>query len=486
MREKKAREEAETILEEKSLELYYANQELRDREQKIALRYEITRILVEHETIEEAAPLILEIMCQSMQLKIGGLWRIDKAKKGLVPVAIWHVNDPKIETFANKTKQFVFLSNMGLPGRVWATKKIAWIEDVNEDSNFPRKEMAKEADLHSGFAFPVLFENEVLGVIEFFMHDRKLLDEKLINMIDDISKQFGISIEREQAQKRITALSRRAGMSEVATSVLHNIGNILNSVNVSIEVVQNSLNESSFKNLTQITEMIKDHYDNLNQYLFEDPKGKLLLKYLIPLVEQLKKEHLLNLNEIQSLKDSIKHIEDIVGTQKIISGISGVTEKVFLSNVIDSAIEMCSASIEKTDIKIEKEVIVNIFVITDISKLLQILVNLIQNAKYALASSDYIIPNKKITIKIHNHKDNKIDITISDNGIGIEQKNLINIFSLGFTTKITGHGFGLHSSAIAANELGGSLRAISEGKGKGATFILTIPINNSSHKDMTN
>ena len=117
----------------------------------------------------------------------------------------------------------------------------------------------------------------------------------------------------------------------------------------------------------------------------------------------------------------------------------------------------------------------------DKHKVLQILVNLISNAKYALSDSD--AKERQLTIAISRQPsrassdDGFAEVSITDNGIGIARENLIRIFGHGFTTKKNGHGFGLHSGALAAKEMGGSLSVQSAGPGKGATFTLSLPLN---------
>jgi signal transduction histidine kinase len=106
-------------------------------------------------------------------------------------------------------------------------------------------------------------------------------------------------------------------------------------------------------------------------------------------------------------------------------------------------------------------------------KVLQILVNLIRNAKYACDESGR--KDKQMIVRVSNG-DNRVRISVKDNGIGIPQENLTRIFNHGFTTKKDGHGFGLHSGALSAKELGGSLEVHSEGKNQGAMFTLELPL----------
>ena len=105
-------------------------------------------------------------------------------------------------------------------------------------------------------------------------------------------------------------------------------------------------------------------------------------------------------------------------------------------------------------------------------KILQILVNLLRNAKHACQESDRA--DKRLTVRVING-DGRVRISVIDNGIGIPPENLIRIFSHGFTTKKDGHGFGLHSGALAAKEMDGSLTVHSDGPGQGSTFTLELP-----------
>ncbi len=276
---------------------------------------------------------------------------------------------------------------------------------------------------------------------------------------------------------QLVTVARRAGMADIATSILHNVGNVLNSVNVSIGMIQENTNKPHVKNLSKITGMIEENEGNLVSYFTQDEKGKVLPQYLAALAKEVNDEYISIDNEVQRLNNQVKHIESIVAMQQSISGGSGCHEKIFLPDVINTAILMCKSSIEKRNISITKEIKENIFLVTDKNQLLQIILNLIQNANDALSLPQVHAENRIIMIMIEkNLSSNSVDIKVSDNGVGIDQADLNKIFTFGFTTKPQGHGFGLHSSALVARELGGSLRASSEGSGYGAEFILTLPL----------
>lgn len=300
-------------------------------------------------------------------------------------------------------------------------------------------------------------------------------------VVMDITSSKKAQKEVEVLHQQVVTAARRAGMADVATSILHNIGNILNSVNVSLGLITEGINNENFEKFFVISEMLKNNRNNLLQFLTEDERGKNIPEYLSKLIANIKNNHSDLLKELNELKVQINHIKDITSMQNEIGGVTGVIEKVYLPELVDTAIKMCSLTSASKNIIVTKRNIDNIFLKTDKSKLLQIMVNIIQNAKDALLQSQKV--EKKIDLSVQRINENYIEIRCEDNGIGIDKENLISIFSFGFTTKIHGHGFGLHSSALAAKELGGTLEAKTKGKNVGAIFILTLPINSPERSE---
>ena len=152
---------------------------------------------------------------------------------------------------------------------------------------------------------------------------------------------------------------------------------------------------------------------------------------------------------------------------------SQVIEEVDLAEVLDDAIKMSSGSLERHRISLVREFVPGIQIMLDKHRVMQILVNLIRNAKHAVQDMD--IDSRMIKVVVNQPDKETVAIDIIDNGIGISADNMVNLFNYGFSTKSNGHGFGLHSGANSANELGGSLTVHSDGLGKGATFTLTLP-----------
>src|SRR5580693_1244063 len=265
-------------------------------------------------------------------------------------------------------------------------------------------------------------------------------------------------------------------MAEVATSVLHNVGNVLNSVNVSSSLITDKVRNSKTGNLVKAAALMRAHESDLGHFFAEDPKGKQLPEYLSKLSEHLTKEQEEIAKELGSLASNICHIKEIVAMQQSYAKASGVLETHKATELVEDALRMNLGAVNRHNIKVVREFNDVPAIMTDKHKVLQILVNLIRNAKYACDDSGK--EDKQIKLRVWNG-DGRVKISVVDNGIGIPAENLTRIFNHGFTTRKDGHGFGLHSGANAAREMGGTLTVFSEGAGRGASFTLDLPAQNS-------
>lgn len=283
--------------------------------------------------------------------------------------------------------------------------------------------------------------------------------------------------EREQLHRQLLDASRRAGMAEVATGVLHNVGNVLNSVNVSATLLSDQLRRSKGAKLGKIAEMLNQHEADLGAFITSDPKGRVIPTYLTGLADQLAIEQAATVSEVDSLRRNVEHIKEIVAMQQSYAKASGVTETIAVVDLVEDALGMNIGSMTRHGIEIVREYRDRPVATLEKHKVLQILVNLIANAKHACDDSGRT--DKKITVRI-TADDHSAFVAVSDNGVGIPAENLTRIFAHGFTTREHGHGFGLHNGALAARELGGSLTAYSDGPGLGACFVLELPFKTKS------
>lgn len=298
------------------------------------------------------------------------------------------------------------------------------------------------------------------------------LGDGLVMSYSDITERKHAEAELEQVHKQLVDTSRQAGMAEVATSVLHNVGNVLNSVNVSSTLVSNQVRKSKVANLTKVVALLNEHASDMGTFLTSDSKGKQLPGYLGQLAEHLVIEQKTVLKELKLLHENIEHIKDIVVMQQSYAKISGIVETVNITDLIEDALRLNLGALQRHGVEVLREFEDVPPVDVEKHKILQILVNLVRNAKYACDESMRL--DKLMTLRVRRNN-GQIDISIIDNGIGIPPENLSRIFNHGFTTRKDGHGFGLHNSVLAAMEMGGALKVHSDGTDKGATFTLELP-----------
>jgi signal transduction histidine kinase len=280
--------------------------------------------------------------------------------------------------------------------------------------------------------------------------------------------------ELKQAHQELLETSRQAGMAEVATSVLHNVGNVLNSVNVSGGILVDTLQQSKIPHLAKVSALLEEHANDLGHFLTEDTKGSHVPKFLGHLARHLEGEREQMLNEVESLKKNIDHIKEIVAVQQGYAKAAGLAETFYATDLVEDALRINAGGLRQSRIEVAREYCPDTpQLVLDRHKALQILVNLISNARHACSAAQAEV--KRLTLRV-GATDGLVEVTVMDNGVGIAPENLTRIFSHGFTTRKDGHGFGLHSGALAAQELGGTLRVYSAGVGKGATFTLVLPV----------
>lgn len=290
----------------------------------------------------------------------------------------------------------------------------------------------------------------------------------------DLTERKQAAAELERIHQQLLESSRLAGMAEVATGVLHNVGNVLNSINVSTTCLAASSRKSKVSMVRQLAGLLKEHAADLGSFLTRDDRGRQLPSFLQKLAERLDGEQAEALKELANLDKNVGHIKEVIAMQQSYANVSGVTSNVKVGEVIEDAVRINLAALTRHGVQLVRQWAESLpEIIAERHKILQILVNLLSNAKYACAQSQR--PEKRVTLRAA--QDNgRIQISVTDNGVGISPENLTRIFAHGFTTRKSGHGFGLHSSALAAKEMGGALYVQSDGPGQGASFTLELPL----------
>ncbi len=327
---------------------------------------------------------------------------------------------------------------------------------------------------------PLRVKAKATGILAIHSYTPRAYGAKDLNILQTLADYCGGAFERIWAEESLRTLhrqllesSRQAGMAEVATNVLHNVGNVLNSVNISASLIAEKVSQSRVANLAKAAALMQEHKGNLAAFLADDVRGRELPGYLSSLAVHLADEQAQILQEIALLTSDIEHIKDIVARQQNYARVSSVPEPLNVVDLVEDAIRINAEDMERRQVQVVRDYPEAMPATVDKHKVLQILVNLIRNAIEALDTGRP--PDKRITLRVAAQGDDRVKISVIDNGAGISAENLARIFGHGFTTRKDGHGFGLHGGALAAKELGGSLTAQSDGWGKGAAFTLEFP-----------
>jgi PAS domain S-box-containing protein len=294
-----------------------------------------------------------------------------------------------------------------------------------------------------------------------------------IGTLEDITERKAAEAEVERVHQELIRASRQAGMAEIASNVLHNVGNVLNSLNISATLVTSTLKNLRSETLARVTSLLQENVHQLAPFVSEDERGKGIPAFLAQLTAHFTRSRHEALVEMESLTRNIEHIKHIVATQQAYAKRCIVTETVDLATLVEDSLTINRGAFAHSGVILTREFEVVPPMTIDRHQVLQILVNLVRNAQHACDASGRRDPC--ITVRIA-RADERVRVQVIDNGVGIAPEHQAQLFMQGFTMKADSQGYGLHTGALAARELGGSLEAFSEGVGCGATFTLTLPV----------
>jgi PAS domain S-box-containing protein len=308
-------------------------------------------------------------------------------------------------------------------------------------------------------AHAIVFDNKVAKVV----------------LANDVTERNRAQRQLQDMHQQLVAASRRAGMAEVATDVLHNVGNVLNSVNVSAAMLVTGVRSSKVGAMQKVSDLFASNRTDLGAFLGPDGKGRKMPDYLATLAGELARERDGYLTELELLVRNIEHIKQVVAFQQNHAKVANMFEVQSARALVEEALRITAGDFSTEGIAAHIECPPQgCDVHTDHHKVLQILINLMTNACQAMITIP--IAERRLLIRIAPAGPAHVSIAVRDTGCGIKPECLTSIFNHGFTTKKSGHGFGLHGAANSAKELGGTLSAASEGPGTGATFTLELPL----------
>lgn len=341
------------------------------------------------------------------------------------------------------------------------------LSDILSDTDRVRRSSGQEPRL--------IINGEANDFITFTISPLGPGADGVVLTLRDVTEAKRLESERNELNRRLVEISRQAGMAEVASDVLHNVGNVLNSVNTSVSVTHQAVKSSHCGAVARLAELLSNNRERLAEFLTEDPAGSKIPEYLAHLGGHLGEERERVLSELDALRKSVDHIREIIAAQQSYAKIGGVREPEDMAAMTEEAIRVVATSLSRHAVEIIRDFQPTPPVLVERNQVLQVLVNLLTNAKQSVTET-HGDRRRTITVRIETADDNAVQVRISDTGCGIPRENLTRIFAHGFTTRRSGHGFGLHSAANAAKAMGGSLNAASEGVDRGACFTLRIPI----------
>jgi signal transduction histidine kinase len=289
----------------------------------------------------------------------------------------------------------------------------------------------------------------------------------------DMTREVANNTALENARRDLMDASRVAGMAEVATDVLQSVGTVLSSLNVSASVIAMRLHHFKTESLAKLSALLNEHKGDLAGFLTNDPRGRRVVELLESLDRHYQEEHSHLLHEIALLQRDVDRIKETVAMQQAYAATAGVVEPFDPVGLVEDSLRMNLGARDRDEVGIVREFQAVPQIMAERRKVLQIIANLILNARHALNARG--AGEKLMTVRIEKCGEGRVRFVVRDNGAGISPENLARIFQHGFTTKAHGHGFGLHSSVLAAREMGGTLTAHSDGPDTGATFTLELP-----------
>jgi two-component system, NtrC family, sensor kinase len=317
--------------------------------------------------------------------------------------------------------------------------------------------------------------NKMLDDLEHNDHTIRDLNQNLERKVRDRTEQLEAALRQLRAtQTQLTDLAHSAGMAEIATGVLHNVGNVLNSVNISAALVCDRLRNSRLEDLQRAMARLSSHRHELATFLAADGRAIKLVDYLTTINSKLDSERDELLRELELLNDKVEHIKSVIAAQQNYARRVTYREEIAPEKLVSDVLAMHGPSLSKHHIEVRTEFRKVPRVLLEKNKLVQVLDNLVKNALESMRDSQS--PVRTLTIALWSLSEERIRISVHDTGSGIEPEHLKQIFNYGFTTKRAGNGFGLHSSALAISELGGTIKVASPGPGRGATFTIEFPM----------
>ena len=410
-------------------------------ERRRTTQYAVTNLLAASWTLAEVATELLEAMALSGDWAFAAIWTYDEAADGLRCRNVWHEASERVKKFSDLSLVITLPEGQGLPGRVWNSKKPTWVYDVTRDPNFPRAPYAAAADLHGGFAFPLFFQGEIDGIMELFSHNVVEPDEDLLQMVEALGSQIGLFIARGRIVQELQRHKENAGAASTAKDRF--LGLLTDKLRAPLTPVLTWAGK-----IAEQSDLRPDVQQGLKMV-----RGNVELE--------------------------MRLIEDMLDLTRIARGkLTLQLRKADAHELLHSALEIMRSDIEQRHLTpfVALEASRHALV-ADEPRLQQVFWSVLHNA------CKFTPENGTVSVRSYNPSPRRITIEISDNGIGIEPRFVEKVFYAfeQADSHSEGLGLGLAISKAIVEMHSGTIRAHSEGLGKGATFVIELPIRGSNH-----
>jgi PAS domain S-box-containing protein len=418
----------------------------RRAERRLASQYAVTRVLSEATTLEEAVPRIIQAIGESLEWDLGVFWRVDKATGVLRCFDQWTAPSVQADPFTMATWQQVLNREEGLPGRIWASGKSAWMTDVTVDANFTRGVQAQQVGFHGAFGFPILVGNEIEGVIEFFSHSVRQPDDELLRMVEDIGLkigQFGERARTEGVLRETEAQLRQAQKMEavgrLAGGVAHDFNNLLTVIRGYSELLLGRLGptDAMRKDMEEIKKAA-DRASGLTRQLLAFSRRQFIAAKVVDL-------------------------------NTLVANMDGMLRRLIGEDIVELCTELDSST---GAIK------------ADPGQVEQVIMNLVVNARDAMPKGGRLtIETRNVTVGEGARLDavgvapgSYVLLVVRDNGHGMDAETQSHLFEPFFTTKEKGKGTGLGLSTVygIVKQSGGDIM-VESAPGRGTTFRIYFP-----------
>ena len=271
--------------------------------------------------------------------------------------------------------------------------------------------------------------------------------------------------------RRLMDQAHKKGMADISTGILHNIGNILNNVNIATYSLARLLDDNAINDLIMANTLLNSRFDDLDEFIRSDPKGKTLMQFYVSLTDVFENFRNKLLENVERLSNRIDLIDEIITAQQSYTTVKSNLTALDIIAVVEDVLKMHQTTLEKHGIRVIRNHGRIMRALANRTKLFHVITNIVKNAVEAMEPTP--VEHRKLSMAVTAESD-KVFLSISDSGNGIAPGHLEDIFAYGFTTKMDGHGFGLHSCANYMTEMNGRLWAESSGTGTGATFVLQL------------